>query len=410
MIMDSDRNLTGFFKRVIMIETSIEGMDAPIKILIIYANSGAGHRRAAEALYAVIGEYFPRAEIKILDALDYSTPVFQKGYPQSYLFMVNYCPWLWGIFYYFLDNRLVDRISRLFRRTTNNLNCQKFVKLILDEKPELIITTHFLPNEIIAHLKKRHGLKTFLATCITDYYPHTFWREREIDLFFTPNEELTPRLVQLGISAEKIKPFGIPVHPAFAENVSKAKIRQELGLDTDQFTVLITSGGFGVGPVEELVAELSRITTPFQALVVCGNNPPLQEEISRITAGTIHQFKIYGFVENMFDLMNASDLLITKPGGLTSTEAMAKGLPLLIFYPIPGQESSNCDFIVRHQAGVRVKNGKQARRLIETMVTDPEQLAILEENIKKLGRPQSARNIISYLKDLLGKEKKDQLL
>lgn len=372
--------------------------------MIIYANSGAGHRRAAEALNEVAHEYFPNAHIEFFDILDYSTPIFKKSYPQTYLFLVNYCPWLWGLVYYFLDIRWVDRISRLFRRATNAKHCRRFEEHILAVRPELVITTHFLPNEIISNLKRRGKLETFLITCITDYYPHAFWRDRGIDLYITPNEDLTPRLEQLGIAKEKIAPLGIPIDPKFSIKKNKKEIREELGLKQEKFTILVTSGGFGVGPIGELVGEINKIEIPLQILVICGNNQKLQEELSVYTRKTHHELRILGFIRNMHDFMDASDLIITKSGGLTTTEAMAKELPLLILYPIPGQESSNCEFVIAHGAGLRARNPKAARYYINDLIQNPCKISLIQDNLKKLGRPQSARSIWVFIKELLSKE------
>ncbi|TCL73229.1 processive 1,2-diacylglycerol beta-glucosyltransferase [Hydrogenispora ethanolica] len=375
------------------------------KIMIIYADSGAGHRRAAEALYQVVTADYPAAQVQLFDALQYTTAVFRQSYPRTYLYMVNHCPWLWGSFYHMLDNGRVDRFARAFRRQTNAQHCRKLEKYLLQEQPDLVLTTHFLPNEIITHLKRRHGFRTFLATCITDYYPHIFWRDRGVDLYFTPHEELTPCLIRMGIPAERIRTLGIPIVPAFSRPADRNALRRKFHLADDRLTVLIASGGFGVGPVEDLVVELDRVEKPLQVLVICGKNPRLQEELTRLTQGARQQFQIYGFVDNMHELMEASDLMISKSGGLTVTEAMAKGLPLLVLNPIPGQETGNCQFLLRHGAGLRVKDPAQAREVLESLLDHPEQLAGMRENMRKLGRPDAAREILSAIATEFPKER-----
>ena len=366
------------------------------KIMIIYADSGAGHRRAAEALYQVVTAYYPAAQVRLFDALQYTTAVFRRNYPRTYLYMVNHCPWLWGSFYHMLDNGRVDRISRAFRRQTNAQHCRKLERYLLHEQPDLVLTTHFLPNEIITHLKRRHGFRTFLATCITDYYPHIFWRDSGVDLYFTPHAELTPCLIEMGIPAERIRTLGIPIAPIFGQPGDRAGLRQKLGLD-GRMTVLITSGGFGVGPVQDLVMELDRVAKPLQILVICGKNPRLQAELTERTARAHQSFKIYGFVDNMHELMEASDVMISKSGGLTVTEALAKGLPLLVLHPIPGQEAGNCAFLVRHGAGIQVKDADQAREVLERLLEHPAELASLRENMRQLGRPNAARDILAAI-------------
>ncbi|MGE5582018.1 MAG: MGDG synthase family glycosyltransferase [Bacillota bacterium] len=376
-------------------------MDALKKIFIFYANSGAGHRRAAEALNSVIKDYFPDADVRLLDALDYTTPVFRKTYPLTYLFMVNRCPWLWGFFYYLLDNRRVDYLARVFRRTTNAIHGKRFFRFMLEEKPDLVLTTHFLPNELVSRLKKYNQYRTLLITCITDYYPHAWWRDSGVDLYICPNRDLEPRLRQLGVPPEKITTIGLPIHPDFGRLIGKNEARKKLGLHPDQFTVLITSGGFGVGPIKELAAAMGQIATPLQVLAICGQNAKLQDDLTRIAKDSHHNFKIYGYIQNMHEFMAASDLLISKSGGLTATEAMAKSLPLIAFKPIPGQESGNCQFLLKNKAGLRVKNAKQARLAIEDFLNNPDKLRVLRDNMGRISRPQAAAEIVAYIQKRL---------
>ena len=373
------------------------------KIFIIYTDAGAGHRRAAEALDKATGEVFHDAEVYLFDILQYTTPLFRNSYPAIYLFMVNRCPWLFGIGYYLTDIRGIERFVRIFRRMVNSINCQSFEKFMVDEKPDLIITTHWLPNEVITSLKRRGKLRTFLATCITDYYPHAFWRNGGVDLYIAPNEALIPRLTKLGVDSEKVRSFGLPIAPEFSYRYDKTEIRKKLGLDTGLFTILITSGGFGVGPIKELVTEVEKIGHRLQLQVVCGKNTRLRDELKVVTEKSRHCFQIYGYVKNMDELMEASDIMISKSGGLTSTEAMAKDLPLIILYPIPGQEFSNSEFLLRNGAGVRVKSAKQARRALEELFAGPGRLEVMRRNISKLARPDAARKILTYLKQVYQK-------
>lgn len=373
------------------------------KIFISYTDAGAGHRRAAEALNKAAGEIFPDAKVYLFDVLQYTTPLFRKSYPAIYLFMVNRCPWLFGVGYYLTDIRAVERFVRFFRRIINSVNCRSFEKFMITEKPDLIITTHWLPNEIITSLKKRGKLRTFVATCITDYYPHAFWRNRGVDLYIAPNEALIPRLTKLGVASEKVRSFGLPIAPEFALRYDKTEIRKKLGLDTGLFTILITSGGFGVGPIKELVTEVEKIDHRLQVQVVCGKNAGLRDGLNAMTEKSRHRFQIYGFVKNMDELMEASDILISKSGGLTSTEAMAKDLPLIILYPIPGQEFSNSEFLLKHGAGIRVKSTKQARGALEKLLAEPGRLEVMRRNISKLARPNAARKILTYLKQVYQK-------
>lgn len=163
-------------------------------------------------------------------------------------------------------------------------------------------------------------------------------------------------------------------------------VRQKLGFGK-QFTVLVTNGDFGVGSVKKLIVSLKQITTPVQIIVICGCNAKLQDDLTEVTKKSIHKFRIFGYVQNMQEFMAASDVMISKSGGLTSTEAMAKGLPLIILRPIPGQESGNCKFILNQNAGLRVKNEQQARRAVEDLLRNPNKLRELRQNMLRVSRP-----------------------
>lgn len=369
------------------------------KVFFVYTNSGAGHRRAAEAMYDVARDAFPDAQIEIADVLDYSTPLFKRTYPETYLTMVNRVPRLWGWSYAFLDFSIIDRIGRIFRRRTNALNCRRFCEWIAREQPDLVITTHFLPNEIISQMKKKNFFHGKLVTCITDYYPHAFWRDNGVDLYITPNEDLIARLNQLGVPVPRIRPLGIPIGKEFLQEYSHEEIREKLGLNKEKFTILLASGGFGIGPVEDVLQEILKISAPLQIMVVCGNNLKLQENLKRIQNNGVHDLYIFGFVQNMHELMAAGDVMVTKSGGLTTTEAMARGIPMIVLYPIPGQEESNCNFIVRHHAGKRADNPEEVRAIIERLLKNPEELMQMHEQMKPLGRPSAATDILKCIKE-----------
>ncbi len=367
------------------------------KLIIIYANAGAGHRRAAEALYSEAEKRFPELEVRLFDILDYAKPIFKKSYPNTYLFMVKRCPWLWGIAFHLTNVSLLDPLLRVVRRVNNNYNCREFIKYLQQEEPDLVLTTHFLPNEIITALKKRGVFKNKLVTCLTDYYPHAFWNSAGVDLYFVPNKDIKKKMMKSGIVGRKIKTMGIPVHEQFLMKPDVSKLQERLQIASGKFTVLIASGGFGVGPVKELFLEIKKLSKPIQILIICGNNAQLQEELTRLAKDSIHSVKIYGFVENMDELMAVSDLLISKSGGLTTTEAMIKGLPLISYKPIPGQETANSRFLIRHGAGLKALTPREARFLLMELIDNPQKLSYLQNNIAKLGNPKAAYEIINFL-------------
>jgi len=378
-------------------------MNSKKKILIAYANAGAGHRKAAYA----IDDVFKRMnrndiEVKTIDTLDYSTAFLRKSYPAFYLFMVNKIPTLWGLGYYLFDTRIVNRLFILpARRISNSLNCSGLVDFLRQYNPDIVINTHFLGSEVMADMKRRGMLKdTKLISTVTDYFMHSFWVDKGIDFYCVAQNESKEHLIKRGIPSEKIKVFGIPVSSVFAVRKGRKELCDRLNIKYGCRTVLIGSGGFGVGPIKELVKELSTIKD-IQLLVVCGNNPKLYKEISEFAKSSDMPIQVYEFVDNMDELMEVADVMVTKSGGLTSSEAMAKDLPMIITSAIPGQEARNCRYLIEAEAAIQAKNVRKAKEAILDLLNSDTKMAQLRQKIDQVKKPNSSYNIANFALNLL---------
>ncbi|MBU4376395.1 MAG: glycosyltransferase [Candidatus Omnitrophica bacterium] len=374
------------------------------KILIAYANAGAGHRKAAYAVESAFKEINRNdIETKVIDALDYSTPFFKTGYPTFYLFAVNKIPYIWGIFYYLLDTRLFYRcIASYGRRLHNSLGFAGLEKFLGEYNPDIVINTHFLGSEVMVHMKKKGMLKnTKLVSVVTDYMMHAFWVDKMIDYFSVAQEESKKDLMNRGIPAEKIRVFGIPIDRKFAAHTDRKELCAKLGIDGTKKTVLIGSGGFGVGPVKELVKELMGTEAVEQLLVVCGKNPELCKYISNMTKSAAKVIKVYEFVDNMDELMSVSDIIVTKSGGMTSSEAMAKDLPMIITSAIPGQEARNSKYLVKCGAAIQAPTIKKAREAIVEIFSYKDKLEELKNRIRAIKKPNSSYDIAQFAINLL---------
>lgn len=358
-------------------------------VMILSAASGAGHISAADALVAAFEAQGVLA--KHVEVLKYTNPIFRGVYSDLYKELCNKQPDVLGWVYKTLDRPWRYQKRRL---ALNRLNTGPFVKLIFQQKPKLAICTHFLPAEILIHLKKKKKIDIPIGIVVTDYDAHAMWLYRPIDWYFVACEETKVYLSALGIPIETIFVTGIPVDPVFEQEKSKRDVRLQLGLDPDMTAVLISAGGFGVGPVESLVHALHEIKHPIQIIVICGRNETLEKRLRKIN-NTPHPMKVVGFTKAMDMWMAASDVLVGKAGGLTSTEALARGLILVIVNPIPGQEERNSDHFLEEGVAIRCNNLPALAYKIDNLLADRERFSAMQRAVKRFARPHAAADVVS---------------
>ncbi|MFH1046559.1 MAG: glycosyltransferase [Candidatus Omnitrophota bacterium] len=367
-----------------------------MKALIVYAKAGAGHLRAAEAVFGALKRKGKEKDVTIIDCLDYTTPFFKAYYPQIYLLMVRFAPWLWAFLYFVLDNRLVYFFTRPIRRRNNNLASQRFVQFLKKENPPVIVSTQFFASEVAGALKVRGQISSQIISVVTDFGAHTFWEAEGIDIFTVGSEDTKKDLLGRGIPEEKIKVLGIPIDPITVKG-TKQEVRKELGLRADAFVVLIVGGGFGVGPIHKLVTSLNRLDpatrAKVQVLVVCSRNEKLHQKMSAIAPQLKIEAKMYGFVADLYQMMVASDIIVSKSGGLTTSESLACGLPMIIISPIPGQETKNCAHLVKHGAALRIDRPGEVKAVIKQLVENPQTIERMRQQTRVLARPRSADDI-----------------
>ncbi len=365
-----------------------------LKILISHASAGVGHSKAAFAIKKAFDEMRPfGVSVDVIDSLDYMTSHFKSSYVSYYLLMIRRLANVWGAFYFFTDNFYMNAIVSRIRRYVNWLHSKRFVKFLLKTRPDVVISTHFLATEIISNLKSKGLLKARLITVLTDYRLHAFWVAKYVDIYIVGSEEARGDLAGFGISPSKVMVLGIPVEPVFARGLDKKAALERLKLRTDCLNFLIIGGGFGVGPIEEIVKILDEVGGAVQALAVCGYNDSLKKKLEALKSGLKIPLVVYGFIDNVHELMRVSDLMISKSGGLTVTEALATTLPMAILSPIPGQESKNSDFLVRNSAAIRVMSLHELKGVISGFVKDPKELNKMRGAIEKIARPKAAYDI-----------------
>ncbi len=360
-------------------------------VLVLSAASGAGHIRSAEALAsAFAARGVPARHVEVLK---YTNPLFKRFHSDLYVEMVNRNPDLMGLLYNAMDRPWRYQKRRL---ALDRLNTRPLVKLLKEADPGLVVCTHFLPAEILVHLKKEGILDVPVAVVVTDFDAHAMWLYKGVDWYFVACEETKVHLGALGIPPETIHVTGIPIDPVFAEEKPKRETRMALGLDPDRTTVLVSAGGFGVGPVEALVRAVHRVEHPVQVAVVCGKNAALERRLKGFD-GAAHPMAVVGYTTAMDSWMAASDLLVGKAGGLTSSEALARGLVLVIVNPIPGQEERNSDHFLEEGAAIRCNNLPALAYKIDALLGDAERLARMKGAVARLAHPRAASEIASIV-------------
>ena len=360
-----------------------------MKILVIYATAGAGHKKAAEAIFHGL-EAQGGHDVRLADALDYTNPYFKKNYPGGYTFLVTYLPWAWGFLFGLLDAPWMQPLLRGVRRLYNGLNAQALQKFLIQEQFDGVITTQFLSGEVCAYLKREGKIKSKIICVVTDFDVHRIWVNEGIDVYTAACEYTKNKLMALGVPSEKIFTTGIPTDARFAQNPDKSALKKKLGLQDGILTILITTGSFGMGPVEELIKLLER----YQLLIVCGNNKDLYERLKPLAQKNVH---ILGLVDNMDELMSVSNVMVTKPGGLSISEALVKGLPMIFFSAIPGQETNNIKVLSTYEVSPGQSSLPQIVETIHEWDSNPKDLDALRLRLSELSKPNAVADIIALL-------------
>ena len=366
----------------------------PKRILVLSASVGAGHLRAAQAVELALRELAPDADVRNVDVLTLTNAAFRKIYGQAYLDLVNKAPHVLGYIYDLLDKPRRPKSTRdRFRLALEKLNLPKFCDLIACERWDVIVNTHFLPAEIIASLRRKRKMHVPQITVTTDFETHRLWVNQPCERYCTATEEGAAYLRHWGVPAEHTLVTGIPIHPVFSRPKDRQLCLKNQGLVGDRPVVLQLAGGFGVGPIEKLYRGLLEIELPLEIVVVAGKNESARKQIERVEPPTRHRVKVLGFTDQMDELMAAADVVLSKPGGLTTSEVLARGAAMAIINPIPGQESRNSDFLLENGAAIKINNVATLSLKLTSLLQDRGRLARLKENARRLGKPQAAFDV-----------------
>lgn len=378
--------------------------------LILSASGGAGHTRAAHALERTAAQMELPVSVKHYDCLDLTSKAFKKIYAESYLAIVNKAPELWGYFYAKAESKPHEKkgLVRLF----DELNYRKYIRMLKEEQPDVMLCTHFLPYLAVSSTLRKSGITAPVLAVTTDFDAHQYWVDPVVERYYVHTEESAWQLRSKGVSAGKIDVKGIPVLPEFSRPSDKKEMRRKLNIDEDSMTILMVWGGFGVGRAHEMVKEVTAMLEifpgrRFNLLLVCGRNEKLLQRVSSADYPGHIRVVPFGFVENIHELMKASDILVSKAGGLTSAEAMASGVPMLIIDPIPGQETRNAEIIVEHRAGWKALDIANLGYKIKRVIEQPDILETARGATAALAKPNAAEDILLDAFNMLDKQVKE---
>ena len=370
------------------------------KILIFYGSYGGGHLSAAKSIRDYIEKNYSDSQVELVDCVEYVNKLFNKLTTKVYKDFSKNARWIWKHLYYDSESGSLSRICN----TINRLMAIKLNRLIQEFQPDLIISTHPFSSQMCAILKEKGKLNCKVATILTDYAPHNQWlvKSEFIDYYFVAQQGMVDDLVSRGVNKDKIHVTGIPLSSRFLQSYNKQKILEDYGLTSDKNTILFFAGGeFGFGKdktFNRLKAIIDNLPN-LQVVAVAGRNEKMKERFDELvkTTRTESNVKILSFTNQVPELMSVSDLVITKPGGLTTTESLASGLPLIIIDPLPGQEEENAEFIENSGAGIWVKDSDNIETILLNIFNNPDKLENMKSKARLIAKKNSTQNIVETL-------------
>jgi processive 1,2-diacylglycerol beta-glucosyltransferase len=357
------------------------------RVLILSANVGSGHGVAAAALETAFKAH-PDVDVQTADVLEMTNEAYASLYSDTYQMLAKRVPWLLGLVYDINDEP--SRAEQPIRKLWDMLNTQPVVRFVKDYRPHICVCTHFLPAGIIAQLMTESDLDTSLSVVTTDYDFQGMWLSPTFNRYFVARDESRARLLDLGVQDEHITVSGIPVDPRFGEPADRDAVLDYYELRPDLPLVVVSAGAVGGGPAEQIVGRLMRLEQPFQGIVVCGRNRRLLSSVEALTLPRAEQWRVLGYTDDMLNIIRIATLFVGKPGGLTASECMAAGTPMVIVTPIPGQEERNADYLLEAGAAVRCNDPETIDYKIGRLLDDPARIAALREGARRVGRPDAA--------------------
>ncbi|MFA5089464.1 MAG: glycosyltransferase [Candidatus Omnitrophota bacterium] len=366
----------------------------PKRIILMYISEVSGHHSATLAIEKAIKILQPQAQVLNINTFNYTNPISEKIVNRIYMGIIKRTPKIWEYLY---DNPKIARKVAKIKDAIHRVNAVKLKNLFDKFKPDVVACAQAFPCGMVADFKNIYNSNIGLVAVLTDYIPHSYWVYDSVDCYIAPSDEVAMRLIKKGVEKEKIRPFGIPFDPKFKQGVDKTKVIQKLKLDVGVPTLLIMGGGQGIGPIKTIVTSLDKAGAQFQEIVVAGTNKKLYKSLKGKIRKQKRKIALLGYVDNIHELMDVSDVIITKPGGVTTAEALAKNLAMIIINPIPGQEASNTAYLTSQKAAIKVDDPKQIKEVINDLFSNHIKLKRLREQAALLSKPNASFDIAKFL-------------
>lgn len=364
------------------------------RVLIMSTSAGTGHVKAAEALEKAFAQDARVDEVINNDALRYTNRLFRDFYSKFYASLVKSAPNFLGWWYKHSDE---PWRTDAMRHMIDRMNTRPLVKFIRDYDPHVTVCTHFMPAGIISHLVATQQIQAQLSIVVTDFDFHAMWLSRACHRYFVAIDETRAHLSMLGIPADRITVSGIPIDDAFARPVDRDEICRKRGLNPNVPIILLSAGAAGTDETGFMVEQLMNLKHQTQTIVVCGRNDELRARANRLQQTSPATLRVVGYTDEMHELMGVADLFIGKPGGMTSAEAIATGLPMCVVNPIPGQEERNSDHLLEQGIAIKCNELAALTYKVDRLLDEPLRLARMRANALRFSKPDAARKVVATL-------------
>lgn len=365
-----------------------------MKGLILSITAGQGHNQTAKVLNGRFKEH--GVETEYLDVYKYINPLLSDSVNKIYLMSTKNIPKIYGGVYRLCEKRNVQpKIGvRGMTKLTNSVLSHSLIKLIQEKQPDFIICTHIFAALLVTYISSIETLNALTIGIVTDFTVHPYWEDSYLDYYILPSKRLTIQGMKKGFPESRLLPLGIPIDPKFKTKHDKAEAKREMNIETEH-NVLVMSGSMGFGDIVSEIRQLDKLDIDFGIVTVCGHNQKLKERIDALkTRKKIYSF---GFTKKVDVLMDACDCIITKPGGLTTSEALAKQIPMLMNNPIPGQEDRNVEFLLNAGAAMKISRTNPLDEAVYQMFINDEHRRLMQENMKLLAKPNAADDLVEFV-------------
>lgn len=371
-----------------------------MKILIFYASYGGGHINAAKSINEYLKNNYKSIDVELIDCMKYVNKTIEKMTTKAYNGMAKKVPWAWGRIY---SDSQKGPLAHITSRS-NKILAIKLLKLLREKNPDLIISTHPFGSQMCSYLKRKKKISAKIATIMTDFAPHDQWLVGSdfTGYYFVAHDKMKKYLIKKGISKQKVFATGIPLSSRFLQPHDKEKILKELNLKPEKKTILFFGGGeFGLGKTRtvEIFESFVSYCTDMQIIAIAGKNEKMKTAFEKIVSKYNRKDSVivFEYTSQVPEFMSVSDLVVTKPGGLTTTESLASNLPMIVINPIPGQEEENAEFLKKNGIAIWIKKDDNVTEILENLFSHPDKLESMKENTKKLAKLHSTKDICNIL-------------